>query len=283
MLYNYTELLATDINFTRKSCKVFLWVRSHENSHISRREFDWATKTMPACRFDLRRPRVPNQNCFQRSCVLVNSYEASYHLLTLDFWKQTAAWCQSQGPDCVVTEIKWNKGICAWDPRWIRGRSTILSSDFSLLASGVWSLLLFFRVENLGSYNSLKLPQISKVSVQTASNTPWMQGKALLLRILQYSCPVKSIVNYPIQTLIFWPWPLLRNTVTAWAWTACGHRGSRNSCGKELRFNLRYQAGRSKNWRESHKDHKERKKLKCFVGFSYRQIRCGLRFVEIPG
>ena len=48
-------------------------------------------------------------------------------------------------------------------------------------------------------------PQISKVSVQTASNTPWMQGKAFLLRILKYSCPVKSIVNYPIQTLIFSP------------------------------------------------------------------------------
>ena len=29
------------------------------------------------------------------------------------------------------------------------------------------------------------------------------QGKAFLLRILQYSCPVKSIVNYPIQTHIF--------------------------------------------------------------------------------
>ena len=41
----------------------------------------------------------------------------------------------------------------------------------------------------------------STVSVQTASNTPWMQGKAFLLRILQYSCPVKSIENYPIQTL----------------------------------------------------------------------------------
>ena len=49
------------------------------------------------------------------------------------------------------------------------------------------------------------ITEISKVSVQTASNTPWMQGKAFLLRIVQYSCPVKSIVNYPIQTLIFSP------------------------------------------------------------------------------
>ena len=65
--------------------------------------------------------------------------------------------------------------------------------------------LTLLRVENLGSDNSLKSPQISKVSVQIASNTPWMQGKVFLLRILQYSCPVKSIVNYPIQTLIFSP------------------------------------------------------------------------------
>ena len=60
-------------------------------------------------------------------------------------------------------------------------------------------------VENLESNNSLKSPQISKVSIQTASNTPWMQGKAFLLRILQYSFPVKGIKNYPIQTLIFSP------------------------------------------------------------------------------
>ena len=66
-------------------------------------------------------------------------------------------------------------------------------------------LPLFFRVVNLGNDNSLKSPQISKVSVQTASNTPWMQAKVFLLRISQYSCPVKSIVNYPIQTLIFSP------------------------------------------------------------------------------
>ena len=56
-------------------------------------------------------------------------------------------------------------------------------------------------VKYLGSDNSLKSPQISKVSVQTASNTPWMQGKEFLLRILQHSCPVKSIVNYPIYTI----------------------------------------------------------------------------------
>ena len=48
------------------------------------------------------------------------------------------------------------------------------------------------RVENLGSDNLLKSPQISKVSVQTTSNTPWMQGKTFLLRILQYCCPVFS-------------------------------------------------------------------------------------------
>ena len=44
------------------------------------------------------------------------------------------------------------------------------------------------RVENLGSDNSLKSPQISKVSVQTASNTPWMQGKAFFKEF--YSIPV---------------------------------------------------------------------------------------------
>ena len=56
-----------------------------------------------------------------------------------------------------------------------------------------------------------------------------MQGKAFLLRILQYSCPVQSIVNYPIQTLIFSPWPLLRNTATAWAWAACDYNNENQS------------------------------------------------------
>ena len=35
---------------------------------------------------------------------------------------------------------------------------------------------------HLGSDNSLKSPQISKVSVQTATNTPWMQNHLINLR-----------------------------------------------------------------------------------------------------
>ena len=65
----------------------------------------------------------------------------------------------------------------------------ILNKNALPCIHGVHALLAVCgRVKNLGSDNSLKSPQISKVSVQKASNTPWMQGKAFLLRI--YSIPV---------------------------------------------------------------------------------------------
>ena len=153
-----------------------------------------------------------------------NTINYSFLLLNYPSWPDLFKWNHrrpklTQWPYCVIAvmakiiEFVWDNLQC-----FLRYRNTV---NFLIQMPYLESKVYYLLSVRLLCYNLLKSPQISKVSAQTASNTPWIQVKAFLLRILQYSCPVKSIVNYPIQTLIFSPWPLLRNTATAWAWAAC--------------------------------------------------------------